>query len=221
MRGVTGFLSQAEKPAISISPRGRGVSRELFHVRPKGGNVAFHLLDPTFQTLAETRVVGGIPTNRADFDAPFPGVFIKLAENIMVIAHGGDSANWHDDSQVPINTLPNGTPCRLNSVMSADFRKALIWHMDHHGTAIADLVKATGVSRDVINKLKAREGSSTTAENAMLIAAYYGKSVNDFVALREASEATRTAAMLDLLQPEERRLLQAQIRGLLSERGRE
>lgn len=107
----------------------------------------------------------------------------------------------------------------LSRTMADDFRRALIWHMDKHRTSIADLVRATEVSRDVINKLRAREGSSTTVENAMLIAAFYGKTVNDFVALREVDSAERFAALLALLRPEERRLLEAQIRGLLHERG--
>lgn len=92
--------------------------------------------------------------------------------------------------------------------------------MEHYRTSISELVKATGVSRDVINKLRARENASTTAENALLIAAYYGKSVNDFITLRDEDESRRTAALLDLLTPEERQLLQAQIRGLLSARER-
>lgn len=105
--------------------------------------------------------------------------------------------------------------------MDDRFRQALLWHMQHHGTPVADLVDGTGVSRSVINKLRTREGSSTTAENGLLIAAYYGKTLNDFVAMKETSEADRFNALLDLLTPEERRLLQAQIRGLLSERGAE
>ena len=116
---------------------------------------------------------------------------------------------------MPIDTLQNVAAGSLTCGMSGDFRRALMWHMDRHQTAIADLVRETGVSRDVINKLKAREDSSTTAENAMLIAAYYGKSVNDFMNLRETDETDRLRALFDLLSPVERRLLEAQMRGLI------
>lgn len=138
----------------------------------------------------------------------------------MIGAHGRDSANWHNESQRTIDTLPKGTACRLTGGMASDFRNALLWHMKKHDTSISDLVKATGVSRDVINKLRAREGASTTAENALLIASYYGKSVNDFITLQDEDEARRTSALLDLLTPEERQLLTAQIRGLLQARER-
>jgi len=96
-----------------------------------------------------------------------------------------------------------------------------MWHMERHDTKIADLVRDTGVSRDVVNKLKARPESSTDVENAMLIAAYYGKTVNEFIARKEVTEVSRTEALLGLLSPEEHRLLQLQIRGLLRDRGSE
>jgi hypothetical protein len=102
--------------------------------------------------------------------------------------------------------------------MEKPFRHALMWHMEKHGTQIVDLVRETGVSRDVINKLKARPESSTDVENAMLIAGFYGKTVNEFMAMRESDEVSRTNALLGLLSPEEHQLLQAQIRGLLQRR---
>lgn len=100
--------------------------------------------------------------------------------------------------------------------MSGEFRDAFIWHMEKHETPIADLVRATGVSRDVINKLIARPQSSTVVENAILIAAFYGKSLNAFIAREEPSNEGRLAALFSLLEPEERRLLEAQMRGLIA-----
>ena len=100
--------------------------------------------------------------------------------------------------------------------MADDFRSALLWHMEDQGTTIAELVSATGVSRDVINKLRAREGSSTTVENGMLIAAYYGKTLNEFIKRQEATTTSRLSALFSLLEPEERRVVEAQIRGILA-----
>lgn len=102
--------------------------------------------------------------------------------------------------------------------MAHDFRHALVWHMDREGTSISDLVSATGVSRDVINKLRARPESSTTVENAMLIAAYYGKTVNQFISLETTNSDDAAKTLIGLLTPEERRLLEAQMRGLLAAR---
>lgn len=99
--------------------------------------------------------------------------------------------------------------------MNFAFRASLMWHMERHGTKIVDLVKATGVSRDVLNKLKAREDSSTTVENGILIAAYYGKSINQFIAKAEVTQADRLRTLFELLTPEEQTLLSAQIEGVL------
>lgn len=104
----------------------------------------------------------------------------------------------------------------LSATMSIEFRDALIWHMEQHKTSVAKLVRATGVSRDVINKLRSRPDSSTTAENAMLIAAFYGKSVNAFISKQEVSSEDRLTALFSLLEPEERQFVEAQVRGLIS-----
>lgn len=119
---------------------------------------------------------------------------------------------------VPNATL-NGTPIgRLNYGMASDFRNALLWHMDKNETKIADLVKSTGISRDVINKLRSRENSSTTAENAMLIASYYGKSLEQFVRCEDVSHENALAALADLLRPDEAAMIEAQLRGILAAR---
>lgn len=120
---------------------------------------------------------------------------------------------------MPIDVLPFGYESRENTSMSGgDFQRALLWHMDRHKTTIADLADGTGVSRDVIAKLRTRPGSSTTVENGMAIAAYYGKSVNQFVALQGATDEDRLRMLLELLRPEEQQLLEAQIRGLTAYR---
>lgn len=102
--------------------------------------------------------------------------------------------------------------------MAEDFRTALIWHMEQEGTKLADLVRETGVSRDALNKVLSRENASTSVENALLVAAYYGKSVNQFVARSDVLPSDRVRNLLDLLRPEEQRLLEAQIRGVVAQR---
>lgn len=102
--------------------------------------------------------------------------------------------------------------------MGKTFRDALVWHMERDGTKISDLVKVTGISRDVINKLLSREKSTTSVENALLIAAYYEADMKTFIARGEVSAQERLNAMLDLLQPAERQLIEAQIQGILQSR---
>ncbi|OLS43024.1 hypothetical protein BV509_00765 [Rhodovulum sulfidophilum] len=104
----------------------------------------------------------------------------------------------------------------LSAIMAQDFRDALQWHMSQNGTTVAELSRETGVSRDVINKVRLRDGASTSVENAMLIAAFYGKSVNQFILCEEVGQVDRLKNLVELISPEVRPLLEAQIRGLLS-----
>lgn len=120
---------------------------------------------------------------------------------------------------MPIDTLPLGYDARKKLPMAdGDFQRALLWHMEQQKTTIAQLSDATGVSRDVIAKLRTRPGSSTTVENGMAIAAFYGKSLNQFVAMQDAGDEERLRLLFELLTPEELPLLEAQIRGLASYR---
>ena len=103
--------------------------------------------------------------------------------------------------------------------MALAFQNALGWHMLKHDTRIVDLVKETGVSRDVINKLLGRKMASTTVENAILIAAYYGKTVNQFIDCSEITPADKAQNVFELLPPADQQLLHAQMLGILRARG--
>lgn len=65
--------------------------------------------------------------------------------------------------------------------MADDFRRAFLRHLEDHGTSLTAISRATGVSLDVLKKLKTRGSGSTSVENGMLIAAFYGETVNQFV----------------------------------------
>lgn len=103
--------------------------------------------------------------------------------------------------------------------MAASFRNALISHMEAEGTTINALCAATGVSRDVIAKVRSRERASTTVENAMKIAAFYGKSVEEFISGAEVSPQSALAQMVTLLDPQERDILLRQLRGMVARAG--
>lgn len=135
----------------------------------------------------------------------------------MKSVHAPHSAKRHHKKQVPIDPLlkmPFGT---LTCGMS-DFRNALKWHVEKHGSTFADIARVTGVSKDVLKKINTREDASTNVENGLLIASYYGKTVNEFLAMSDATDLSRVTALLELLSPEERQLLESQIRGILSQR---
>lgn len=100
------------------------------------------------------------------------------------------------------------------------FQAAVLRHMKENRTTIESLADGSGVSSDVIKKLRTRDNYSTAVENGISIAAFYGMSVNEFVSGRSRDEDDAMAAILALLTDDERKILTAQIRGLLSGRDR-
>lgn len=98
------------------------------------------------------------------------------------------------------------------------FRDAFLWHLDQYQGPLVEIARETGVSRDTLNKLISREGSTTSAENAIRIAAFFGKTLEEFIRCDDAPLDRQIPALMDLLNQEERRLVEAMIRGVLSER---
>jgi plasmid maintenance system antidote protein VapI len=138
---------------------------------------------------------------------------------MKVTAHEMQCAKRHNEKQVPNATLRKMPIGPLSQPMANDFRSALKWHMAEHNTTIAQLVKATGISRDVINKLLTRENSSTVAENALLVSAYYGKTLEQFINCDDGATAEKLGQLAGLLTPDEARILEAQVLGILQQRG--
>lgn len=137
-----------------------------------------------------------------------------------MVRHAVDSANRHRHSQVPNGPLNENMNMSQCGTMADDFRRAFLRHIEEHGTPLTALSRATGVSLDVLKKLKTRGAGSTTVENGMLIAAYYGETVNQFVALEPVTERQKLNNLFELLTPSERQLLEAQMLGLISARER-
>jgi len=134
------------------------------------------------------------------------------------IEHARDGAMWHRRRQVPND--PSRARCQLayTSAM-ADFREALLWHMEKHGTGVADLARGAGVSQDVIKKLRSRAKGSTKAETAEKIAAFYGKDVRAFQRCDEPLDGDAFSALAGLLTPEERREIVLEMKRRLEQRG--
>ena len=104
--------------------------------------------------------------------------------------------------------------------MKNGFRDAFLWHLDRHDGTLIDIARKSGVSRDTLNKLIARENSSTNVENAIAIARYFGKTLEQFIACDAVKEPDRLPALTRLLSDEEKRLVEAMVRGVLAERGK-
>lgn len=144
---------------------------------------------------------------------------LNSLDYVMSSVHGRQCAKRHNKDQVPFGLLRETSNIGLTSIMGKSFRLALLWHMQRHDTKISDLVRVTGISRDVINKLLSRENSTTAVENALLISAFYGKTVETFIAKSDLSASERMDALAELLSPDELRLIEAQIQGILQSRG--
>ena len=95
------------------------------------------------------------------------------------------------------------------------FREAFLWHIAHHGTTFAEMVDSTGVSRDILNKLKARPDSSTNVETGLKIARYYGKTLEQFIRCEPSDREREFGRLYAELTPQERQLLLAQMRGIV------
>ena len=137
----------------------------------------------------------------------------------MNILHAQTGADKHTFCQVPIDTLNNGPIATLTGIMDRTFRDALNRHIEENGTKIAKLSRDTGVSRDVINKLKSGVNQTTSAENAMLIAAYYGKSLEEFMLSDLPAGNRGLSPVMALLQPDEVEIIDTLIQGFLKKRG--
>lgn len=92
--------------------------------------------------------------------------------------------------------------------------------MERTGVTIPELSAATGVTVDTIKKLRAREDASTVIPNAVLIANYFGLSVERFIRKEAPDSEGRLKELADLLLPGEERLIEAQVLGILRARGK-
>lgn len=136
----------------------------------------------------------------------------------MITHIDNNSADPHHFRQVLINPLKQfGRGCLIRAMKTA-FKTAFLWHREATGVSLAELARKTGVSIDVLKKLNASDPYTTSAENAVLIASYFGKTVNQFLEMTPIDQEQAAANLFELLTTEERRILEAQIRGLLQNR---
>ena len=143
----------------------------------------------------------------------------------MDLMHDGYGAKRHYLNQVP-NALLRAVPIgalisAMSNIPRSAFRDALVWHMDRAGVTIPELAKGTGVTKDTIKKLRTRPDASTIVVNAVLIANYFGMSVERFLRMEPETNESQLKELAELLLPEEERLVEAQVRGILRARGKQ
>lgn len=102
--------------------------------------------------------------------------------------------------------------------MRTSFREALIAHMDAGNVGATVLAKVTGVPKTLIDKLYQRRIDATNVHDAMRLAAFFGKTVNDMAGGDQDNQESKINALLSQLTPDEKQLVEAQLEGLLSRR---
>jgi hypothetical protein len=99
------------------------------------------------------------------------------------------------------------------------FREALLRHMDAASIGATRLAAETGVSKQVIDKLVQRRADGVKVDDAIRLAKFFGKTVNQMVGAEiTESDQARIAAIATMLTDDERGLVLAQLEGLLAAR---
>jgi hypothetical protein len=93
------------------------------------------------------------------------------------------------------------------------FREALIERMELTGVGAAEISRRTGVPKGVIDKLRQRRTDVTNVYDAILLARFFGQTVEDFIGLRrKPGKIDEIVEMIALLPPDLRDVIHAQIR---------
>ncbi len=98
------------------------------------------------------------------------------------------------------------------------FREAFIAQLIHTGMTIPDVSRRSGVSADLLNKLKQRKALSTTVENAVNVAKCFGMTVNEFIDDGPDARMHELQRLFALLNDQEKSFLTLQIKGLVERR---
>lgn len=102
--------------------------------------------------------------------------------------------------------------------MKTAFRDAFIKHFNDSDARVVDVVNQTGVSRSKINKLLRKENDKVIVEDAIALASFFGKSVEQLLSGQTSSARDQISALAEILTDEEAGLLAAQIKGVVAHR---
>jgi transcriptional regulator with XRE-family HTH domain len=108
----------------------------------------------------------------------------------------------------------------MNHAMKEAFRESLIAHIDTYRVNVAQMARDTGVSKELIHSLRQRKTVCPNVDDAMKLAGYFGKTVEEFVGTSRDDQLKRLGALAARLSPEEQAFLEAQIATLLASKDR-
>lgn len=100
--------------------------------------------------------------------------------------------------------------------MTKKFRQAFIDALDASGYSVAQVSRDTGVSTEQLYKLCQRETASTNVDDAVKLAHYFGKSLDEFLEDRTAYDRQEIVALYNQLTEQQREFLLDSTKGILS-----
>ena len=105
-------------------------------------------------------------------------------------------------------------PRQVRAMNRIKFRDALVAHFERTGVTAAELSRRTGVAKTQIDKLRQGKATTTNVDDAILIAEFFGKTVNDFVSATAPSRIDRIVEIVSALSQSEQEFLLRQIESL-------
>jgi transcriptional regulator with XRE-family HTH domain len=93
------------------------------------------------------------------------------------------------------------------------FRQALLDACDRTQTSLRAVANSTGVSYEQLKKLKQGKSQSTNVDDAVLIANFFGMSLDEFLGDDTHQKRDEILDLYSRLAPQERELLLAAARG--------
>lgn len=103
--------------------------------------------------------------------------------------------------------------------MKEAFREAFIRHVRVYDVSIAEVARQTGVSKYLLNALHQRKTQVPNVADAIKIARFFGKTVDEFLDQdAPKNNDAMLASKIARLSPEERRVFEVQVDALLRHR---
>ena len=108
----------------------------------------------------------------------------------------------------------------MNPHMKESFRESFIEHVAVYRVSLARMARETGISKSLLQSLHQRKTICPNVDDAMKIAEYFGKSVEEFVGTSKDDQVKRLTSLAARLSPDEQAFLEAQLETILSRQGR-
>ncbi len=101
--------------------------------------------------------------------------------------------------------------------MRKSFSQAFIEHLEQSNLKVTEVAIRAGVSKDALYSLKYGKTQNMAVDDAIMVAAVFGKTVEEFLGLSEAQIRSSLAEKVAQLTGREQAILEASLDAILSE----